>query len=58
MHPESDLPAVQASNPGKPDDCIRVIIKKINSFGIFTKGMKINQLNKICRQSNTDILAG
>jgi hypothetical protein len=29
-----------------------------NSLEIFTKGTKINQLNKLCHQFNTDILAG
>jgi hypothetical protein len=29
-----------------------------NSLGVFTKGTKINSLNKLCHQFNTDILAG
>ena len=29
-----------------------------NSLGVFVKGTKINSLNKLCRQFNTDILAG
>ncbi len=42
----------------KPDNCIQVIIKKINSLGVFTKGTKINSLNKLCHQFNTNILVG
>ncbi len=42
----------------KPEDCIRLTIENFNSLGIFTKGTKINSLNKLCRQFNTDILAG
>jgi hypothetical protein len=42
----------------KPDDCIRLIMENFNSLGIFTKGTKINSVNKLCRQFNTDILAG
>ncbi len=33
-------------------------MENFNSLGIFTKGTKINSLNKLCRQFNTDILAG
>jgi hypothetical protein len=29
-----------------------------NSLGIFANGTKINSLNKLCRQFNTDILGG
>jgi hypothetical protein len=42
----------------KPDDCIRVIMENFNSLGVFTKGTKINSLNKLCRRYNTDVLAG
>jgi hypothetical protein len=42
----------------KPDDCVRLIMENFNSLGIFTKGTKINSVNKLCRQFNTDILAG
>jgi hypothetical protein len=33
-------------------------MENFNSLGIFTKGTKINSLNKLCRKFNTDILAG
>ncbi len=33
-------------------------MENFNSLGIFTTGTKINSLNKLCRQFNTDILAG
>ncbi len=33
-------------------------MENFNSLGVFTKVMKINQLKKLCRQFNTDILAG
>jgi hypothetical protein len=42
----------------KPDDCIWVITENFNSLGVFTKGTKINSLNKLCRKYNTDVLAG
>ncbi len=42
----------------KPDNCVCVIMEKIISLGVFKKGTKINSLNKLCRQFNTDILAG
>jgi hypothetical protein len=42
----------------KPGNCVRVIMENFNSLGVFTKGTKINSLNKLCRQFNTDILAG
>jgi hypothetical protein len=42
----------------KPDDCICVIMENFNSLGFFTKGTKINSLNKLCRKYNTDVLAG
>jgi hypothetical protein len=35
-----------------------MIIENFNSLGIFIKEMKINSLSKLCRQFNTDILAG
>jgi hypothetical protein len=35
-----------------------MITENFNSLGIFTKGTKINSLNKLCHQFNTDILAG
>jgi hypothetical protein len=34
------------------------MMENFNSLGIFAKGTKINSLNKLCRQSNVDILAG
>jgi hypothetical protein len=42
----------------KPDNCVWVIMENFKSLGVFTKGTKINSLNKLCRQFNTDILAG
>jgi hypothetical protein len=33
-------------------------MENFNSLGVFTKGTKINSLNKLCHQFNTDILAG
>jgi hypothetical protein len=33
-------------------------MEHFNSLGIFTKGTKINSLNKLCRKFNTNILAG
>jgi hypothetical protein len=33
-------------------------MENFNSLGIFTKGTKINSLNKLCRQFNTNILEG
>jgi len=42
----------------KLDDCIQVIMENFNSLGFFTKGTKINSLNKLCRKYNTGILAG
>jgi hypothetical protein len=33
-------------------------MENFNSLGIFTNGTKINSLNKLCRQFNTNILAG
>ena len=45
--------------PGsKPDNCIRVVMENFNSLGVFTNGVKINALNKLCHKFNTDILAG
>ena len=45
--------------PGtKPDNCVRVVMENFNSLGIFTNGVKVNALNKLCRKFNTDILAG
>ncbi len=34
------------------------MIENFNSLGVFTKGTKINSLNKLCHQFNVDILAG
>ena len=31
---------------------------RLASLGVFTKGTKINSLNKLCRKYNTDVLAG
>jgi hypothetical protein len=42
----------------KPDACTWVIRENFNSLGVFTKGTKINSLNKLCRKYNTDVLAG
>jgi hypothetical protein len=39
----------------KQNDCISVIMENFNSLGVFTKGTKINSLNKLCRKYNTDI---
>jgi hypothetical protein len=33
-------------------------MENFNSLGVFTKGTKINSLNKLCRRFNTDVLAG
>jgi hypothetical protein len=41
-----------------PVDCIWVIMENFNSLGVFTKGTKINRLNKLCRKYNTDVLGG
>jgi hypothetical protein len=51
-------PAYQKAPGEKPINCIQMIIENFISLGIFTKGTKINSLNKLCRQFNTDILAG
>jgi hypothetical protein len=42
----------------KPDDCICISMENFNSLGVFTKGTKINSLNKLCWRFNTDVLAG
>ena len=42
----------------KPDNCVRVVMENFNSLGVFTNGVKINALNKLCRKFNSDILAG
>jgi hypothetical protein len=42
----------------KPDDCMWVIMENFNSLGVFSKGTKINSLNKLCRRYNTYVLAG
>ncbi len=42
----------------KPDSCVWVIFGNFISLGVFKKGTKINSLNKLYRQFNTDILAG
>jgi hypothetical protein len=42
----------------KPNNCVQVIMENFNSLGVFTKGTKINCLNKLCHQFNTNILAG
>jgi hypothetical protein len=34
------------------------MMENFNSLGVFTKETKINSLNKLCHQFNTDILAG
>ena len=33
-------------------------MENFNSLGVFTNGVKINALNKLCRKFNMDILAG
>ena len=33
-------------------------MENYNSLGVFTNGVKINALNKLCCKFNTDILAG
>jgi hypothetical protein len=52
------MPAHGQAPRVKPNDCVRLIMKNFNSLGIFTKGTKVNSLNKLCRQFNTNILAG
>ncbi len=42
----------------KSNNCILVIMENCNKLGVFTKDTKINSLNKLCRQFNTDILEG
>jgi hypothetical protein len=42
----------------KPGNCIQVIMGNSNILEVFTKVTKINSLNKLCRQFNTNILAG
>ncbi len=42
----------------KPDNCTQNSMEDFNSLGVFTKGTKINSLNKFCCQFNTNILAG
>ena len=45
--------------PGStPDNCVRVVMENFNSLGVFTNGVKINALNKLCHKFNTDISAG
>ena len=45
--------------PGtKPDNCVHVMMENFNSLGVFTNGVKINALNKLCCKFKTDILAG
>ncbi len=51
-------PAYGKAPREKPDNYIRVMMGNFNSLGFFTKGTKINSLNKLCRQFNIDILAG
>jgi hypothetical protein len=51
-------PAYGKAPREKPNNCIQMIMENFNSLGIFTKGTKINSLNKLCREFNTDILAG
>jgi len=42
--------------PGsKPDNCVRVVMEYFNSLGVFTSGVTINTLNKLCRKFNKDI---
>jgi hypothetical protein len=42
----------------KLDNYVQVTMENFNSLGVFTKGAKINSLNKLCHQFNADILAG
>ncbi len=42
----------------KPDNCVCGMMENLNSLGLFTNVTKINSLNKLCRQFNTNILAG
>ena len=42
----------------KSVNCVQVIIENSNTQRVFTKGTKINSLNKLCRQFNTNILEG
>ena len=51
-------PAYGKAPGSKPDNCVRIVMENFNSLGIFTNGVKINALNKLCRKFKTDILAG
>jgi hypothetical protein len=51
-------PAYGKAPREKPDNCVCLMMENFNSLGIFTKGTKINSLNKLCQQFNTNILAG
>jgi hypothetical protein len=51
-------PAYEKAPREMPDNCVCVMMENFNSLGIFTKGTKINSLNKLCQQFNTNILAG
>jgi hypothetical protein len=42
----------------KPDNLVCVIMENFNRLGLFTNGTKINSLNKLCHQFNTNILVG
>jgi hypothetical protein len=51
-------PAYGKATGTKPDNCVCVVMENFNSLGVFTNGVKINALNKLCRKFKTDILAG
>jgi hypothetical protein len=51
-------PAYGKAPGSKPDNFVCVMMENFNSLGIFTNGVKINALNKLCRKFKTDILAG
>ena len=51
-------PAYGKAPGSKPDNCVRIVMENFNSLGVFTNGVKINALNKLCRKFKTDILAG
>ena len=51
-------PAYGKAPGSKPDNCVQIVMENFNSLGVFTNGVKINALNKLCRKFKADILAG
>jgi hypothetical protein len=51
-------PAYGKAPGSKPDNCVQIVMENFNSLGVFTNGVKINALNKLCQKFKTDILAG